>query len=107
MVAAVFIDPYVRLTRVVQLPAVTLPPETKQLLVGPAVEEGCHEEDFQAVADFLRIPDPMKVNAYYLWTHGDRRAVLFTGEPLPASTSHSNILGPAACRVFSPASHCR
>lgn len=101
MVAAVFIDPYVQLARAVRLPAVTLPPETKQLLVGPAVEEGCHEEDFQAAADFLRIPDPLKVNAYYLWTNGGRRAVLFTGKPLPASTGRSIPPGPAACPVFS------
>ncbi len=79
MVEAVSIDPYTRQLAVVQLPSATISEDTRSMLAPSATPEGCHEEDFQTVADFLGIPSPMNVNAYLLWSKRTARAVLFTG----------------------------
>ncbi|KAK9826989.1 hypothetical protein WJX74_002865 [Apatococcus lobatus] len=82
MVAAVSIDPYTRQMEIVELPSVTLSADMKASLLYSAAPEGCHEEDFQAVAQFLGFSRPDAVNAYYLWNKR-RRAVLFTGDATP------------------------
>lgn len=79
MVKVILIDPYVRQAKVIDLPPRAMTPHWQERLFAPAVIDGCHEHDFQAVSEFLGISTPLGVDAHTVWTNRER-AVLFQGE---------------------------
>lgn len=79
MVKAILIDPTAKQATAIEVANADLTPLWKDRLFAPAVIDGCHENDFQAVANFLGIATPLGVDAYTIWTNRER-AVLFQGE---------------------------